>query len=362
MGRLDRYVLRVFALTWLVVAAALLGLLSVFDLLGHGDELGQAQESGADLLLLLGRYTLYTLPFHLVQFAPYLTLMAGIGTVLALARGREWTPMLAAGRPTLRAFLPLFLGAALLAVGVTLVRERVLPHYASLREALDKHIFAQRDWEMDDLWARGKDQARLHVERFDPGRLPGAPGPPRPASLRGVELYDTAGNGAFRTLTADAAVWNGGSWDLSHGVRTTEGSGEERLERLDHPDLGPGDLELAYFAQVDPLSLSAAQFQDLLQRDPEHRQAATLLWAWRCAPLAHFLLLLLGLPFVLSFERRSSLEGVALGVLLGGLYFVVEILLQDLGGRGVLPAPLAGSGATLLFACLALGSLDRLAT
>ncbi|TAH38139.1 MAG: LptF/LptG family permease [Planctomycetota bacterium] len=363
MGLLDRYVLRVFALTWVVIGAALLGLFSVFDLLGHGDELGQAAEQGGALAALVGRYYLYSLPFHLVQFAPYVTLMAGIGTVQALARGREWTPMLAAGRPSLRAFLPLFLGAAMVALGVSAARERLLPGLAAPREALDKHVFAQRDWQMDDLWARGRDAARLHAERFDPGTVPGIPGGAvRPPALLALEVYDSAADGAYRLLTADAAVWDGQGWELRNGLLVTEGRSEERRERFEHPDLEPADLQLAYFAQVNPLFLSAAQLRDLLSRDPQHRQAATLLWSWRLAPLGHVLLLLIGLPFVLRFDRRSTLEGVAIGMLLGGLYFVLEILLQDLGGRGVLPAFWAGAGATLLFGSLAFWALDRLPT
>lgn len=362
MGRLDRYVFRVFAATWLVVAAALLGLLTVFDLLGHGDELGEAPLQGGMLYAALARYVAYGVPFLLVQFAPYLSLLAGIATVLALAKGREWTPMVTAGRPALRAFAPLFLGAGLLALGVALVRERVLPACALQREALDKYLFAQRAWQLDDLWARGRDQTRLYAERFAPGGLPGARGPAPPPAIAGLEVYDTAPDGTFRSLTADAAVWRGGHWELENGVLHSEGAGAQPVTRFDHPDLGPDGLQLAYFSLVNPLFLSSGQFREVLRRDPEHRQAATLLWAWRLAPLAHALLLLLALPFVLSFERRSSLEGVAFGVLLGGLYFVTEILLQDLGARGVVPPLLGGAGASLLFGCLALAALGRLPT
>jgi lipopolysaccharide export LptBFGC system permease protein LptF len=80
------------------------------------------------------------------------------------------------------------------------------------------------------------------------------------------------------------------------------------------------------------------------------------------APWVHLVLLLIGLPFVLNFERRSSLEGVAVGLLLCALFFVADFLFQDLGQRGVLSPWLAGTAPVVLFGALGLVGQDRLAT
>ena len=126
--------------------------------------------------------------------------------------------------------------------------------------------------------------------------------------------------------------------------------------------LAPRDLTRAYFGRARPLDLSAADCRALLRADPDHRQAATLDWAWRMTPFVHLVLLALGLPFALSFERRSSLEGLATGLLFCALYFVVELLVRDLGGRGVLEPWLAGSAPILLFGSLGLWAFDRVPT
>ena len=73
-------------------------------------------------------------------------------------------------------------------------------------------------------------------------------------------------------------------------------------------------------------------------------------------------LLLIGLPFVLNFERQSSLEGVAVGLLLCALFFVADFLFQDLGQRGVLSPAVAGIAPVVLFGGLGLAGQDRLAT
>lgn len=365
MGILDRYILRVFLTYWFVIGACLLGLFSVFDLLGHGDEIGESAELYGSIFMEVLRYYLLNLPFLLVMFAPYLTLFAGMATVMHLAKAREWTPMLTSGRPTLRAFLPMFFGGFLLAVGVVEMREILLPKIVSPREALMRRLFHQREWKMKDLWARGQGDVRLRAGLFEPGSklgLPGSDGDIRLPQIQNLEVYSYGEAGLPRLLLAENATWDGFVWNLENGREVTGGLGEKEILTWYHPGLMPRDLVLAYFGQVSPLDLSARHLGNLLQRDPDHRQAATLRWSWYVSPLSHVLLLLLGLPFVLRFDRRSTLEGVGLGFLLSAFYFVADFLLRDLGGRGVIAPWMGGIGAVLLFGSLGVWAQDRLAT
>ena len=136
--------------------------------------------------------------------------------------------------------------------------------------------------------------------------------------------------------------------------------GEQPLQSYFHAGLLPEDLERSYFAHHRPLDLSARDLRALLRGDPGHRQAETLLWGLRLWPLVPLILLALGLPFALSFERRSSSEGVATGLVLCALYFVVDLLLRDFGGRGALSPWLAGTAPVLLFGSLGLWSFGRM--
>ncbi len=360
MGLLDRYVLRTFLLTWLLSAGALLGLITVLDFLGHLDEIGEsAALQGPVAGQVLRLYGLQVL-FLLATFGPYATLLAGLGTVLLLQRAREWIPMLGAGRSTLRAFLPLYLGAALAAAGIQAVREGVLPSLQAQREALERRLLNQRPWELADLWARGPEDQRLRAGRFLPGGdLAGGPGPSR---LQDLELFEILSDGRDRLTRAREAVWSGDRWLLEDGWTLVEGAAEEPARALAVPGLGPQDLFLAYLGRTRPLDLSSDQLQELLERDPHHRQAATLLWASRVAPWIHLVLLLLGLPFALRFDRSSSLEGLGRGLLLCGLFFVADFLCRDLGGRGVLSPWLAGTAPVLAFAGLGLLATERLPT
>ncbi len=366
MSRLDRYVLRVFLLHWLVVAGAILGLFTVFNLIARADELGQAAAFEPHVTLLAARYYLANLPFLLVMFGPYLSLLAGLGTVLALMRGREWTPMLAAGRSSRRAFLPILAAALGLGMGLAALRETVLPRILVEREALERRLFDQRAWVLQDAWVRGQGLVALRAGLFLPGEGLGAGAATGPSRILGLELYQPGRPGGEavpdRLILADAATWKGDGWDLENGRRISVDRGTEPVARVEAPEFGPRDLLRAWFGLTSPDLLALRDLEELHRRDPGHRRAATLIRARLAEPWVHLILLLLGLPFALRFERRSSLEGFAMGLLLSALYFVADFLLRDLGGRGVVSPLLGGQGAALLFGALALWAQERLAT
>ncbi len=352
MQRFDRYVLRAFFSQWLVVAFAFLGLFSALELLGKADEIQEALHTPSlDLGLSdLARYTMLNLPFLLLQFAPYMTLLAGLGTVSQLLRHREWTPILVAGRATWRAFLPILLAAAALSMGLFALREATLPQLLRAHESLQRNFFNQIPWQPKDLWARGQGDVRLHAQRFLPGS---------PAVVEGLEVFSLDAEGNDERILATRGVWQDGGWQLEGGVRIYHG-GEEPMARFQHAGLTPAGLERSYFAHHRPLDLTTGDLQALMLGDPDHRQAETLLWGLRWWPLVPLLLLALGLPFALSFERRSSLEGIATGLLLCALYFAADLLLRDFGSRGALSPWLAGSAPILFFGSLGLWSFGRM--
>jgi len=352
MQRFDRYLLRIYLTWWLVVAASMCGLFTALTLLGKSDEIQQADRLGLGMSDLL-RYALLEQPFQLLQFGPYITLLAALGTVTQLLRNREWIPVLVSGRSTLRAMAPVLLAALGLSLGLSWARESAVPRMIAEHESLQRQLLSQVIWSPHDLWVRGARDARLHAGIF----VPAASGGPRIQNLQ-VFLHGSAGD---EMLRATSATWNGRTWELNDGRLLTAGR-ESKQDSFLEPGLSPRDCERAWFARERPLDLSIADCEALLAGDPGHRQAATLIWSWRLAPLVPVLLILLSLPFVLRFERRSSWEGLAGGLALCAVYFVVDLILRDLGGRGALSPFWAGVGPVAFFGGLALASLGRTST
>jgi len=350
MQRFDRYVLRVFLAWWLVVALALLGLFTALQLLGKSDEIQQAGEFGLGLADL-GRYALLSQPYLLLTFGQYVTLLAALGAVMQLLKHREWVPVLTAGRSALRAVAPILLAAFALALSLSWMREAAAPRLMPEHEALHRRFFSQVVWAPRDLWVRGAGDVRMHAGGFTPA-VSGGP------ELEDLQVFLSGPHGE-EMVRAKNARWDGVEWLLEGGRRVFTG-GEEPLERFASAGLAAADFERAWFARVRPLDLSVADCEALLAGDPDHRQASTLAWSWRFAPLVPVLLILLGLPFVMRFERRTSIEGIAGGLGLCGAYFVLELIARDLGGRGALSPFWAGAGPALLLTGLAAAATARL--
>jgi lipopolysaccharide export system permease protein len=360
MRRLDRYVLTSFLRHWVVVGSAFVVLFTVLDLVGHSDEIGDAKKVYDSVGLSVFKYYLLNAPFFLVQFAPYVTLLAALSTVMQLLRNREWTPMLTAGRSAWRAFLPMLVAAFLIGLGLSQLRESGFHRLQLERAELQSKLFEQEDWRPEELWLRGPRDQRVQIDAFEPH---GASGDDL-ARVVGLEVFSLGPRGEDVTLRAEAALWDGSGWQLENGRRTLAGdhASETQVDWLEMPGFAPRDILRAWVGQNQPLELTRADAAELLARDSGHRQAATLRWSLAAAPWVHLVLLLIGLPFVLNFERRSSLEGVAVGLLLCALFFVSDFLFQDLGQRGVLSPWLAGTAPVVLFGALGLLGQDRLAT
>jgi lipopolysaccharide export LptBFGC system permease protein LptF len=108
-----------------------------------------------------------------------------------------------------------------------------------------------------------------------------------------------------------------------------------------------------------PLDLNSESYTNLLQYDPGHRQAETYMWSARTLPFVALVLLVLGLSTSINFGRISSKEGVARGLLLCALFFVVELLFRDMGVRGAVSPWLAATAPVSLFAGISLWAFSR---
>ncbi|MCH2100546.1 MAG: LptF/LptG family permease [Planctomycetes bacterium] len=360
LHRLDRYVLGSFLRHWVIVGAAFVLLFTVLDLVGHSDEIGESKKVYGAVGVNVFRYYLLNAPFFLVQFAPYVTLLAAISTVMQLRRSFEWTPQLTAGRSAWRAFLPMLITSVIIGHFLAELRECGFPRLQLERAQLQAQLFEQEEWRPQELWLRGPRDQRVQIDIFEPSGFNDASLP----RVIGLEVFSLGPRGEDVSIYAREAIWDGSGWELIDGRRTLAGNraSESSLSYLEMEGFRPHDLVRAWVGQNQPLELTRRDAGELLARDSGHRQAATLRWSLSVAPWVHLVLLLIGLPYVLNFERQSSLEGVAVGLLLCALFFVVDFLFQDLGQRGVLTPWLAGIAPVVIFGSLGLLGQGRLAT
>ncbi|MHC4263001.1 MAG: LptF/LptG family permease [Planctomycetota bacterium] len=360
-GTLDRYVGRLFLGAYVVALLLVVGLYLVVDLASNLDDYLRPTESGESAAVRVARYYLLHLPFLYLSVAPFVTLMAGLFTVARLQRAREVVAALSAGVSTRRLLLPLFVAASLIAVLMAGLRETVADRIGFERDALRYQLEEQTD-EVVLAPVRLKDVAgeMIQLSVVHPGRELDS-SIAEPTSFEGLDAIRLI-DGRWFHFVADRGTWTedagGGHWELEGGWLDevgTSGRTREPLESLiGELEFSPRDVVSAWKSRVNALELSLDEARSLSARDPDNVQYRTLLNYLVTFPLANVVLLLVGLPFLMQFERGRGTEGLVAGFLLCVFYFAADFVSLNLGMQGQIDPILASWLPPLFFGSLGL--------
>ena len=358
LGRLDRYVLRIFLSALVVSAIVVVGLYLVVDLATNLDDFLAAEGgvSGREQLLRVGRYYAIEALFLLFQVAPFVTLAAGMYTVSRLQKNSELIAAMGLGWSVRRVQLPVFLAGMLLAVAMVGGRELATSGLGFDRDRL-RSLLEEGGEEVVLELVRLKDPSgeRVQLERYLPGDEPSGAG----ARFEGLDAIRFE-EGLWYRYSAVGGVYRGvsghGYWELEGGwLEEVEEGGKSRvpLMRLDASvEFSPRDVWSAWKGRNDALDLSWGEAAELSRRDPDNVQYATLLHYLVSFPLANVVLLLCGLPLMMQFERGRANRGLVLGFLLCVFYFGADFVSLNLGMQGHLSPLLATFLPPLFFGSL----------
>ncbi|MDA1265507.1 MAG: LptF/LptG family permease [Planctomycetota bacterium] len=361
-GRLDRYVLAHFVSCYVLAACVLVGLFVIVDASGNVEKWMEASDKGPPATLVeIASFYLMSLPYILLQVGPFVTLMASMFTVNKLLKKNELSPILSAGVSAHRMLLPVYLGAVLLGLGMVGLREACGRWVAMPRDALHAKL-TQRHTELlhRGVIVRHLDGSWAIFDEFRP--LPPDGGGPSVTGLT-VRLRR---DGEFTKVEADEARWDGRGWSLQGGLRTELIHGEDvastEVDRLPGLELHPDLVETYRRARATPMELTFGEVDTLLHREPDKPAWATL-WHYHLTfALANLILVLVGVPLMLSHERRQGAERLALGGLLCVFYFALDFVLRTLGLNGSLSPVLASWIPVLLFGSLGIFLTDSMQT
>src|SRR5262245_5527982 len=130
MTILDRYLFRVFLRSYAVFFTSMLGLYIMIDLFANIDEFAKDSPGGALLFVrILRYYSIHTFDYF-GRLSPIITQMAAMYSLADLKRHNELTPILAAGVPTRRAIVPIMIGVVMVVALGAANREFMMPHYS----------------------------------------------------------------------------------------------------------------------------------------------------------------------------------------------------------------------------------------
>lgn len=349
-GRLDRHVMRLFALSYVAAFVLVVGLFLIVDMAANLDDYLEESASGGATGWDVARFYLLQLPFLYLQVSPFVTLVAGMFSGARLTRSNEVVAALNAGVSARRLFAPLFAGGLLLAFGMFGLREWASGSIGHERDALHDRIEEGREVPVyENFWVRDRQGRSLRIREYlAPEQGKGLP------TMIGVSAARFADD-RRTTLFAERATWDpaASDWRVQGGrsIRFGQsGKTQERFAWLSEVGVrvSPDAVELAWKGREHPLERSFSDCLRLLAREPANASYRTLFHYHLSFPLAGLVLLLVGLPFVVSQERGRSVERIAVGLFFCVVYFGLEFVSRTLGMTGQI-GPMLASWLPILF-------------
>ncbi|MFV0437934.1 MAG: LPS export ABC transporter permease LptG [Desulfopila sp.] len=323
MRTLDLYIARSFLRYFLLIAAVLLVLFSLLELISQLDDVGTGNYHLADAL----RYVLCTLPKRLFDLMPVSTLLGGLIALGVLADHGELTAMEASGISTWRICGAALSTGLLLMVVAGILAELVVPGTEQMARTGRAQALAETGITItrEGFWAR-TGQGYIQV-----GRMTGR------GEAVDISLFTFTGDGRLKSYVhADhGTLTENGNWLLS-------GLTDKEIAAHDIVTTHPPAMTLESFLtvaqasalEVPPYSLSAQDlflYIDALEHSGQNAdQYRIALWRKLTVPLTTMAMVLLSLSFVFGSTRMVSAgyritAGTLCGIL---LYFSDQILIQ----------------------------------
>lgn len=363
MTIMDRYLLRNFVVAYLICFISLVGLYVVIDLFANADEFFEDHAGTLIFLRRVGKFYFIHSFEYFARLSPVITMIAAMTTLANLHRHNEIVALLAAGIPTRRALVPILFGA-LLVIGLGIAnREWALPYLAEPLQRLHEDIEADRV--LQPMMNIDKDQVLFRADRAyrEDEHLENV-NITLPVEIAGV-LQEIHCNRAYYQVDPETKRngWLLVDSDSQIDTAATKGKVSAR------PD---GALFIE----------SSVTFGDMIRRPNWKSYASTgqlinqlgreeikdphsvriMIHGRMIDPALHFLLVLLGLPFVLQWERKNVFAGIAIAMGLCGAFFVVISSASYMAEYGYLDAMLAAWMPLFLFGPVAAALLPRIGT
>ncbi|MBL7141089.1 MAG: LptF/LptG family permease [Planctomycetes bacterium] len=360
MKILDRYILKTYLASLVVVLAALMGIAILLDMAVSANKFLDLKSEMAEagfwtLVARMADYYFYQAFYYFQLFAALALLVAAAAGMVRLNRTRELTGMKAAGISLYRVLWPIILVGLALDGFYIVNQEILLPRMAVelVRDPDDLNALETfsvefiRDNENNILYAPIYDPETQEMQAekkvFEDGRVT------FPARVR-IFLRDSQYR-AMGTIEAERATWDArlGAWRLEGGVRLPPVRQASLLERV--PEGPEGEPFPLYYTNVGPEEILRHRTSDFyrymsyselktLARDPMRGNRLQLEVAMHqhiTSPILNVLILLLGLPFVAGREDRNYFVGVGLAVALVIGVFILTFAATAFGNAGHVP-------------------------
>jgi LPS export ABC transporter permease LptG len=348
---LDRYVARRYLSVATLSFFALLGIYYISTAIDKSERLFKGQATGAMLL----EYFYYSTPQFIAYIVPVAALVAALATIGGLTRSSELVVIRACGVSLYRTAAPLFILALVWSVGLFVLDDRVLAPANRKAEALADRIRgnlpAANGVVATPNWFVGADDRIYYYTGFD---VPSQ-------TVFGVSVFEMLPDQSRLSshTAAASAVFAGGVWRATDGwvqrFPTADSATRESFRGRTIPLPPPARFAGPVTSSTDLMTFSELRrhVAELETRGANRSESLVRLQSRIAFPLVTVVMTLLGVPFGSTIGRRGALYGVALALVLGAMYWLLNTFFVAVGEAGLLQPALAAWATNLLFLSLA---------
>ncbi|MFO0945094.1 MAG: LptF/LptG family permease [Planctomycetota bacterium] len=361
MRIMDRYLFWNFIGSYLICFVSMVGLYVVIDLFANADEFLEDHAGTVAFVRRAGKFYFIHSFEYFGKLSPIITQIAAMVTLASLHRHNEIIALLAAGIPTRRALMPILLGAVVMISLRVINREIVLPMNSSMLQRLHEDIEA--DHTIFPSTVIDKDQVLFQAQLAHREDL----------SLENVHItFPLEVVGQLQNVHAKQAFYvqdpksNEWCWKLVQHTPLQIQRANEKV-RID------GDViylqsnvtfqdvirhrNWKNFASTAEL---IGQLQSETLKDPN--EVRIIVHNRFMQPIMDLLLVLIGIPFVLQWERKNIYRSVAVSMLLSAAFFVVDASAGYFANHGHVDPLTAAWIPVFFFAPLSLSLMHRVGT
>ncbi|NLK50142.1 MAG: YjgP/YjgQ family permease [Candidatus Cloacimonetes bacterium] len=335
--KLDRYIIREFLRTYLIIFFSFAVIFIVIDVI---DNLPRLMRAGATTQLAI-TYYLLRMPYLLVLTSPVTVLLTGLFMMNGLSKHNESVAIRAAGVSIKRAMLPLFVIGLLISAGVAVFGEYLLPWAEAKREYV--YNVQIKGEQPDDQMLK----ARVHYQGDNNdyyyfGFFDGYQD-----TLRIIDIVklDPETKEVTEHLNALSARWDGKKWIIQEcAIRKFEGGRQVHWEFYPQTDKELLDVVPQDFIRITKktLSLNFMELKEYISRlqkmGEEANREIVDLHMKIAFPLTNLVVIFFFIPVATS-NIRSKGRGLIflLGLTVCFIYLIVVRVIQSLGYNGVIP-------------------------
>ena len=356
---LDTSVVRTMALSFLFAFVALVIVFNIFT----GFELWRFLVTRGGGVKLLGEYLFFLLPLVSVELFPGSVLVAALLTYALIARRREAVAWWASGQSVYRLMLPGLVFAMVIAGGLWLIQERVMPAANVKQDDLRARIRGNvaQSTPGERRWLVSTDGRRIYSYEFDD----------RAEALIKPSIYEFDASRVSelkRVMNGDSARWVGtnrveiinAKWfELDRPQVSTQSAQAMTVDGVESPRV--------FRPTVDrPSQLDASRLREYIKtlkaRGADTAVLAVGLQRKYAAPFSVIIMALIGMPLAISLGRKSTVLALCSAVVVSLLFWLLSSGFTQLGEHALLPPAVAVWAPIAIFAGGAFYFISRVRT